>query len=336
LGFGGGGLRSTAPVTVSPSPTLTSSPSPSAGVGLPTAIPIVPDARIAVQGPIAMAQGGTALWILGPGRLDRLDPKTNALAGSVQLGSKSDLYNGLAASATGLWATDWDASVIYRADPTTLRVVASVPAQSAKGVLITDQGVWLANTHAGTVTRLDPATNRVVDTITVGPAGNSGPNWLASGLGSIWVDVPNNGSIARIDPRTRTVQATIPAPLQFTPCGGFGIGTTTVWVTACSVDRRIARIDPTSNAVSETVELGGFGQNPTMIDGAPWVAVDPGTSDAGYLVRIDPATTKVDRVLKPSVQFGGGGDIVVADGSVWVLDGYNNAVLRLPMNAFGP
>jgi len=73
-----------------------------------------------------------------------------------------------------------------------------------------------------------------------------------------------------------------------------------------------------------------------MIDDAPWVSVDPGSSDAGYLVRINPATSRVDRVLKPSVQFGGGGDIAIADGSVWVVDGYNNDVLRLPMNAFGP
>ena len=34
--------------------------------------------------------------------------------------------------------------------------------------------------------------------------------------------------------------------------------------------------------------------------------------------------------------FGGGGDIVVADGAVWVSDGYNNRLLRLPMSAFAP
>ena len=335
LGFVGGALRSSVPV-VSPSPTPGSSPNPSGAAAFPRPISVVPEATVAVQGPMSMVASGPALWILAPGRLDRVDTRTNAATGSVQLGSKSDLYNAVAANATSLWATDWDTSVLYRADPTTLKVVASVPDQLAKGILITDKGVWLANTHAGTVTRLDPATNKIADTITVGPTGASGPNWLALGLGSIWVDVPNNGTVARIDPLTGKLQATIKAPLQFTPCGGFAIGTRAAWLTACSGQKLMARIDPVSNAAVTTVDLGGYGFNPTLIDDAPWVSVDPGSADSGYLVRIDPATNAVDRVLKPSLTFGGGGDIVVANGSVWVADGYNNAVIRLPLTAFGP
>ena len=38
--------------------------------------------------------------------------------------------------------------------------------------------------HEGTVVRIDPATNKVVATVTVGLSGPSGPNWLASGLGT--------------------------------------------------------------------------------------------------------------------------------------------------------
>jgi hypothetical protein len=98
----------------------------------------------------------------------------------------------------------------------------------------------------------------------------------------------------------------------------------------------MARIDPVSNTAISTVELGGYGFNPILINDAPWVSVDPGSADTGYLVRIDPASNAVDRVLKPSVTFGGGGDIVVADGSVWVADGYNNDLIRLPLAAFGP
>ena len=54
------------------------------------------------------------------------------------------------------------------------------------------------------------------------------------------------------------------------------------------------------------------------------------------LCRIDAATNAIDRVLRPGATFGGGGDIVVAAGSVWVVDGYNNSVIRLPLAAFGP
>jgi len=42
--------------------------------------------------------------------------------------------------------------------------------------------------------------------------------------------------------------------------------------------------------------------------------------------------------LGPSIGsgFGGGGDIVVAGGSVWVVDGYHSAIIRLALADFGP
>ena len=44
----------------------------------------------------------------------------------------------------------------------------------------------------------------------------------------------------------------------------------------------------------------------------------------------------VDLELAPSSSFGGGGDLVVAAGSVWVIDGGNDRVLRLPLSGFPP
>ena len=82
-------------------------------------------------------------------------------------------------------------------------MIATIPVGLApKGVLATGSAVWVADTHDGKVFRIDPATNKIVATITVGPTGNSGPNWLGSGFGSIWVSVPNAASIVRIDPIT--------------------------------------------------------------------------------------------------------------------------------------
>jgi streptogramin lyase len=185
------------------------------------------------------------------------------------------------------------------------------------------------------VLRIDPATNKVVATITVGPTGSSGPNWLASGLGSIWVDIPNNTTVVRIDPVTNGVQATIPVP-PFTLCGGFAVGNSAVWITSCAASSTTARIDPASNTIVATLSLGGLGYNPTLMGDLPWVSVDSGNAVSGTIVRIDPATNSIDRVLVTGASFGGGGDIVVAAGSVWVVDGYNNAVIRLPLTAFAP
>jgi len=340
VGLVGGGYRATAPSSPSPSPTAgpTRDPNIAPPASLPAAISVTAEAAIAVQGPIALVAHGSVLWAMAPGRLDRIDPGANAVTASVELGSTVDLYNGLAANGAGLWATDWDAALLYRVDPNTLNVAAKIPAGLApKGVLATDAGVWVADTHSGIVLRIDPTTNKSAATITVGPTGNSGPNWLASGLGSVWVDIPNNGTIVRIDPVTNKIQAAIQTPARFAPpCGGIAVANEAVWITGCSVTNSMARVDPTSNTVVATVDLGGFGFNPTLIDGVPWISVDGGSAASGMLVRIDPATNAIDRVLVPSTTFGGGGDIVVAFGSVWVVDGYNNSVLRLPFAAFGP
>ena len=170
----------------------------------------------------------------------------------------------------------------------------------------------------------------------MGLSGPSGPNWLASGLGSIWVDVPNNATVARISPVTDVVQATIPMPYPVVACGGIGVGTTAVWITSCSAGNLMTRTDPASNRVVATLDLGGQGFLPLMIDDRPWISVDTGTPDGGFIARIDPATNLVDRVLSPGPSFGGGGDMAIAAGSVWVVDGYHNSVIRLPLSAFGP
>jgi hypothetical protein len=190
--------------------------------------------------------------------------------------------------------------------------------------------------HGGSVFPVDQGTNRVDTAIKVGPAGASGPNWLGSGLGSLWVGIPNTGSVVRFAPGTGTVEADIPAPAGTVPCGGFAVGVSAVWIPSCDTSTRTARIDPASNTAVATVEMGGTAYNPTLIGDAPWISVDRGSSDLGLLMRIDPVTNTIDRVLAPGPVFGGGGDIVVADGSVWVSDGWNSTVLRLPLTAFEP
>jgi hypothetical protein len=137
----------------------------------------------------------------------------------------------------------------------------------------------------------------------------------------------------RIDPATNLVQATIPTP-TLTPCGGFGIGTDAVWLTECASGNHVGRIDPVSNTVVANVDVGGWA-DPTMIGGVPWISVDHGKADNGQIVRINPATNSIDRVLVPGSGFGGGGGVVLGN-SVWVVDGYNDQILRLPLSAFGP
>jgi streptogramin lyase len=238
----------------------------------------------------------------------------------------------LVADADGVWATHWSPGIVYRIDPTT-GSVAEIDTPLAKGILATTEGVWVAHTHDGVVTRIDPATNKIAATISVGPTGTSGPNWLASGLGSIWVGVPNASVVVRIDPATDAVQESIRIPGQASPCGGLAVGDDAVWIPSCDGSDWLTRIDPATNTVAALLNMGGRGFLPAIIDGAPWIAVDRGDQPAS-IVRVDPATNQFDRVLSPGTPFRGGGDMAVAAGSVWILDGANDRVLRLPISAF--
>jgi YVTN family beta-propeller protein len=299
---------------------------------------VIADETITTDAPLAMVTDGESLWVLAAGgRIDRIDTGSQSVADSVTFGGATNAYQGLAVNADGLWATDSTAAVVYRVDQAPLALATSIPVGKApKGVLANADGVWVADVHGGTVLRIDPATNEVVATITVGGVGASGPNWLAEGLGSIWVDVPNEQTIVRIDPITDAIQASIDAPAGFTPCGGIATLDDAAWVTNCAGGNKMVRVDANSNIVVATIDMGGNGYNPIVINGSLWISVDAGKADNGKLVRIDPNTNRIDRILVPSTTFGGGGDIVVAAGSVWVMDGYNNQVMRLPLTAFAP
>jgi len=317
-------------------PTVAPTTSAVGSAALPAAIHVTPEFTIPVQGVQDIVSSGQAIWVMAPGRVDRLDPGSNTVADAVTIGATSDLYNGVAANAAGIWATNSTKAELDRIDPVTLKVVRIPAGLSPKGVLATADGVWVADVHGGSVLPVDQATNKVGTAIMVGPTGSSGPNWLATGLGSLWVGVPNNNTIVRFSPATGTVEATINAPVGTSPCGGIAVGVAAVWITSCSGTTSMARIDPTSNTPVKTIDMGGYAYNPTLINDAPWISVDGGSADLGLLVRIDPATNTIDRVLAPGPTFGGGGDILVAAGSVWVTDGYNGRVLRLPMAAFQP
>jgi DNA-binding beta-propeller fold protein YncE len=345
LTFGvlGGGSK----VGPGPSPTLTAAPTaaPSRTPGLaspsaaaPVRVPIVPTASVPLVGLQSLATDGKVVWALtATGQVVRIDPATNKAGAGTQLGGTSDLYNGIAVDKNGVWATDWDTHTLYRVDPTTGKVVAKIPAGEApKGVLATGSAVWVADTHGGAVLRVDSATNKVVATIAVGRTGASGPNWLGSGLGSIWVGIPNELTVVRSDPITNAIQATIKIPLKVAPCGGFAITDAVVWMTSCDGHPIMARIEPATNTVVATLEPGGLASTPAVIDGAPWISLDTRPSVPGLLARVASATNTVDRELSPGADFGGGGDIVVAAGSVWVVDGGHDRVLRLPLAAFAP
>ena len=96
----------------------------------------------------------------------------------------------------------------------------------------------------------------------------------------------------------------------------------------------MARIDPATNVVAGVIRPAGPASAPVVIDGAAWVSLDTRPAAPRYLARLSSEQDAVDLALAPGPDFGGGGDLVVAAGSAWVIDGGNDRVLRLPLAAF--
>jgi YVTN family beta-propeller protein len=317
----------------SPSPSL---PRPASEAPFPSPVVVQPTATIPVTGAVALATDGTSIWLFtATGELKRIDPATNAVAASVVLKPATAAYQSLAGDNAGVWVTDFDAGKVLRFDPQTLRATASIALGSndlgsPKGVLVTKTAIWVADVRGGSVVRIDPKTNKVVATVAVGPTGPSGPNWLAEGSGSIWVGVPNAGSVIRINEKTNAIEATIRIVSLASPCGGLAAGSTAVWITSCDGSSLVTQIDPATNTGVGTIDIGGNGYTFALVADRPWVS-----PINGQIVRLDPVNHAVDRVVGPGPGFSGGGDVVVAAGSLWVNDWASNRILRLPIAAFG-
>jgi len=154
---------------------------------------------------------------------------------------------------------------------------------------------------------------------------------IVTGAGSVWLMTDAKGTLARIDPETNKVVAEI-----YVASGSYGLafgpaGDDAVWVTSSEHDS-VARVDPHTNLVVETIKVG---KSPRFIAagaGGVWT-INQGD---GTVSRIDPKTNKVAATIEVGVP-GGGGEIAVGEGSVWVtsfeyplsrIDPARNAVVQ--------
>ena len=211
-----------------------------------------------------------------------------------------------------------------------------------------DEHVWISNYPKNSVTRIDPKANKIVETITVGKnpcsglAAGLGSLWvpncgdstvsrvnlkdgkveatlpfgvpeseggLATGAGSLWMMIDKNGTLARIDPATNKVVAEIRvAPGSY----AVAFGEDAVWVTSTEKSL-VTRVNARTNVVEATIPVGPRPRFLNTGEGAVWT-INQGD---GSVTRIDAKTNKVAATIECGIP-GGGGEIAVGDGSVWV------------------
>ena len=160
--------------------------------------------------PAGIAVGNGFAWVAnsGEGTVWKIDLGTNRVVGKIVVGDPSalegceshnvhqtphgdfrirncDLPKAVAVSRGAVWVGKGDTKSLVRIDPTSDRVVATIPVGVEPWyIAASDTAVWLSDWRTNTVVKVDPASNNVVATIE-GLA--AGPTGLALAPGALWV-----------------------------------------------------------------------------------------------------------------------------------------------------
>lgn len=149
-----------------------------------------------------------------------------------------------------------------------------------------------------------------------------GPDWMATGFGSLWVK-RDNGSVDRVDPRSGKVIAAIsPGPFKPPVCQGIGITEDAVW--ACPGRDELIRIDPGGNSVTGRLNVDKVPDQGRLIDagGRLWVITDSGKTLSAIEPNGDSAT--------PELKLPGCTDLARSQGdALWVLCPLADRVLKV-------
>jgi YVTN family beta-propeller protein len=238
--------------------------------------------------------------------LFRIDPATNQVAGSIALGAPSAaMPMAVAVSGDAVWvASNTLASpsegMVFRVDPTSKSVVATIPVGSGALDIAAGAGaVWVISARDGTVSRIDPATNSVTATVHVGV----NPGGIGVGAGAVWVADYLGAALVRLDQTTGQVVATVKLA---GPARKVAVSPDAVWVIvadALGAIGTLVRVDPKTNAIVASIPLDADPWSVASTASRVWVAakrvsdaiwVDPATNTIGGRVAIGGESIGVD------------------------------------------
>ena len=195
-------------------------------------------------------------------------------------------------------------------------------ARTADWVAITADAVWVGSTGPNAVHRIDPKTNRRVATVTLRGEPCSG---LATGFGSLWVPLCGKAAtLAQVDLNSNRVVNIFrkgPAARE----GGIATSPDSVWLV---VDKKgsLARIDPASGALRQTIKVPAGSYNPFYSEGRIWVT----RAEGSEITSVDAATGAVLGTARtgPGPRF-----LTAGAGAVWTLNQGDGTLTRVPSAA---
>ncbi|MGO9874371.1 MAG: hypothetical protein ACLPVY_11280 [Acidimicrobiia bacterium] len=309
-------------------PQVPTSTSPVEPTSTPTAAPplvhpIRTDDTQVRPGVADIAVSGSAVWVTGPNTVIRLDAVTDRAVATLRTPGVED-FSKIAVGEGSVWVTA-DGGNVYRIDPATNRVVATIHVGgSASGIAVGAGRVWVTplTDVVGDLIRIDPGNNEVIEPAIRVP---SGAGAVTFGLGAVWVvgGSSNPPSVARVDPAIGNV-ATVPIVGSVTVAYG---SLWNVW------DGVVRRYDPQTFKVLAAVAVP-HAQSIAVSADAVWVLAAPRSSNptisypikgSAALWEIDPRTNRIAGkpsrldALQPIA-------ITANSDSIWIAD-YSSGVI---------
>ena len=296
---------------------------PTAGAGGATLL-VASQTSLPKGNSLSLAAGYQAVWVTGIGMTYQVDEATGRIVRTISTpGTFPDgCRSGIAAGAGAVWVTH-GCRGIYRIDPHSGRVTASLPVPDVGDSIAVAGGlVWVTNYH-GDLLRIQPRTNK----ITGKPAYvGFGGWWITPGAGALWV-TDAHGGITRLDPVTGAAAAFSNYAVLDVSAAGAG----SLW------SSQVKRVDPATGRVTASIPVAGAYQL-VFWRGSAWVLA---LRRSLTLIRIDPGTNQVTGkpvpVGKPVPAGQGTEPSVMAAGptGLWVLDFTRNLLFHLVMRPPG-
>lgn len=166
-----------------------------------------------------------------------------------------------------------------------LKIAATIQiGKIADWVAVTSNGVWVGSKEPNSVKQVDPNTNQVT-TVEVPGEPCAG---LAADSESLWVPlcgpVPK---LAKVDLKTRVLAHVFDVG-PVAPEGGIAIGAGSIWLIT-DKHGSLARIDPSSGSILQTVHVAPGSFNPVFSEGRIWVT----RAEGSEVTSVDATTGKV-------------------------------------------
>jgi DNA-binding SARP family transcriptional activator/streptogramin lyase len=264
--------------------------------------------------------------------ISAIDPRRNRVVSTTAVGRYPSR---VASDRDALWVLNSQDETISRIDPGTHLVVHTfAPGSISWDIVALGGSLWVAAPRAHRILRFDGSTDELSARFTT-----SGPAFVASGDGKLWVGGSNLWTVEPItgkrsvvfDPRPSALNR-LKGPIGTGPMVVLGrrvfldeggVGILRVDASANSMTES-QRFEPSAGAMTQSLDFSRFPDDSRMTVGGHslWLT----SSEADELMRVDPNSLDVALRVKVGVRPTG---VAYGAGSIWVANNGDGTVMRI-------